>query len=152
MLGVVLWTQSASILQHCFMPLQSHSDCQRTCIDPYIQFLSFCTPISMSWIISLQRAHSLRHHALEGASLVLSSQPFVTELALLLSIPSAMHQKVPDKPSTQREYYPSFDDAGDVGNHASSPPLQFASFLHDCQSQHLYAVFQPFCSTIFITV
>ena len=128
MLGIILWTQPASILQHCFVPLQRHSNCQRTCIDPYIQFLSFCASITMSWIISLHRAHSLRHYALEEGipSLIITAlrdqtcSPFKYPTS---HVKPATHRKMPDKPSTQREYCSSCDYTGDVGNHTSSSPL-----------------------------
>ena len=78
-------------------------------------------------------------------SLISLSQPFVTELALLLSILQATWSppytgRCPIS-FTHREYC---DDTEGVGNHASSPPSQFTLFYRNCQFQHLCIILQPF--------
>ena len=124
-----------TLLPASLEPLRSPENLHR----PYVQFLSFCAPITMSWIISLHRVHSLRHHALEESipSLILPALRDRTCSPLKYPVSHAepaTYQKVPDKPSTQIEYCLPCDDAGHIGNYASSTPLQFATFLHDCQS------------------
>ena len=53
-------------------------------------------------------------------SLASSSQPFVTELACLLSIPQATQNQLPDKSPTQREYCSSRNNIGNFWNYAST--------------------------------
>ena len=82
--------EGASCLQHCFMSLQSHSDCQRTGIDPNLQLLAVYAPISMGRIILPTVSYTM---CWRRASFVSLSQPFVTKLALLLSIPQVTHTR-----------------------------------------------------------
>ena len=75
------------------------------------------------------------------ASLVSSSQPFVTKLALLLSIPQATRSQVHTRGGGGGGYPTSLIHRENiVGNHDSSHPSQFTLFYRDRQFQHSYAV------------
>ena len=81
-------------------------------------------------------------------SFVLSSQPFVTKFALLLSIMQATRSQphIRRCPTSlpHREYCLSCDNTRGVKNHASLPPSQLTLFYHDHQSQHSCTILQLF--------
>ena len=149
MLGIILWLQLVSILQHCFMSLQSHSDCQRTDIDPHIQLLAVHASIPAGRIILFYRVHGLRHHIQEKSVLRVVIPAIHDQTCSPLKYSAnhmepTTHWEVHNKPPTQREYCPSCDDTGGIRNLASSPSSQFTLFYCNHRSHHSCTILQPF--------